>query len=130
MRSVKSSNTKPELILRKALFAKGYRYFVNYKKLPGKPDIAFPRLSFAIFVNGCFWHRHNCSKATTPKTRIDFWNDKFTKNIIRDRRNYNLIDALGWKYLVVWECDIYNNLSLVTDQVIFELEKRRSTVSS
>ena len=106
MSSIRGKNTKPELTLRKGLFALGYRYRLH-AKLPGKPDILLPKHRAAIFVHGCFWHRHHgCRYATTPKTRTAFWKDKFDTNCARDRRNQTALQALGWRVAVVWECEI------------------------
>lgn len=110
MGKIKSTNTKPELLLRKFLFSKGLRYRINYKKLPGKPDIVFPKYKTVIFVNGCFWHGHeNCKIAHLPKTNIEFWKDKINKNINRDNNNIQDNILLGWKVLIFWECEIIKN---------------------
>lgn len=106
MRSVRQRNTKPELIVRRALYAIGYRFRANLKGLPGSPDIAFTKRQKAIFVHGCFWHHHSgCRFATMPKTRRDFWQAKFTANIERDRRNRRQLEAKGWEVKTVWECE-------------------------
>lgn len=105
MSGIRGKDTKPELVLRKAMHALGLRYRLHRKDLPGKPDIVFPRRKAAIFVHGCFWHRHEgCRFATTPATRPDFWNDKFASNIERDRRNAEQLIAHGWRVVTVWEC--------------------------
>lgn len=107
MSKIRSKNTKPEVMLRKALFAKGYRYRINYKKLPGKPDIVFPKYKTAIFVNGCFWHGHEgCKIAHIPKTNQVFWIDKITRNKERDIQNIILLEKSGWKVITIWKCDI------------------------
>lgn len=106
MRAVRRAGTVPEIIVRKLLHAHGYRFRLHRRALPGTPDIVLPRYKLAIFVHGCFWHRHEgCSKATTPKTRLPFWTGKFEQNVARDRRNVALLRDLGWKVLVVWECE-------------------------
>jgi DNA mismatch endonuclease (patch repair protein) len=106
MRSVGRSSTKPELVVRRALHALGLRFRLHRKDLPGTPDIVLPRFKTVIFVHGCFWHRHDgCSKASTPKTRVEFWNTKFTENVARDGRNNALLQELGWRVLTIWECD-------------------------
>ena len=106
MARVKGKNTKPELLVRHALHALGYRFRLHRGNLPGRPDIVLPKYRTAIFVHGCFWHRHpGCSKATTPKTRTDFWQDKFETNIARDRRNVVALEDDGWQVLTVWECE-------------------------
>lgn len=107
MGNVKSRNTKPELILRKGLHKEGFRYKLHQDNLPGKPDIVLPKYKTAIFVNGCFWHQHkNCKKATLPKTRAEWWSEKLKKNKARDERMYSELIKLGWKVIVVWECQI------------------------
>jgi DNA mismatch endonuclease (patch repair protein) len=107
MSKIRSKDTKPELTLRKALFAKGFRYRVNDTKLPGKPDIVLPKYKTVIFVHGCFWHGHEgCKYAYTPKTNTKFWVDKITSNAERDKVNLQKLTALGWNVLTVWECEI------------------------
>jgi DNA mismatch endonuclease (patch repair protein) len=107
MSKIRSKNTKPEMAVRKALFAKGYRYRINYKKLPGKPDIAFPKYKTAIFVHGCFWHGHkDCKDSHIPKTNTDFWTKKINRNKERDRNNTIQILSMGWKVLTIWDCEI------------------------
>jgi len=107
MSKIRSKNTKPELTLRKALFAKGFRYRVNDKKLPGKPDIVLPKHKTVIFVHGCFWHKHEaCKYAYTPKTNTEFWIDKITSNVERDKINTEKLTVAGWKVVTVWECEI------------------------
>ena len=107
MRSIISGSTKPELVLRKYLFSKGYRYRKNYKKLPGRPDIVFVSKKIAIFVNGCFWHQHeNCKIANKPRSNTAFWYDKFKKNLERDKRNQQELKDMGWNPIVIWECEI------------------------
>jgi DNA mismatch endonuclease, patch repair protein len=107
MAGIRGANTKPELILRRALHARGLRFRLHDKKLPGKPDIVLPKYCAVIFVHGCFWHRHEgCRYATTPATRPDFWDSKFKSNVNRDWRNLERLTALGWRSLVVWECEL------------------------
>ncbi len=107
MSKIRSKNTKPELTLRKALFAKGFRYRVNDKKLPGKPDIVLPKHKTVIFVHGCFWHKHEaCKYAYTPKTNTEFWIDKITSNVERDKINTEKLTVAGWNVVIVWECEV------------------------
>ena len=107
MSKIRSKDTKPELALRKALFAKGFRYRVNDRKLPGKPDIVLPKHKTVIFLHGCFWHKHEgCKYAYSPKTNTAFWVDKITSNRERDKINTKKLAALGWNVLIVWECEI------------------------
>lgn len=107
MGRVKSKNTGPEMLVRHLVFHMGYRYRLHDKRLPGKPDLVFFGRRKAIFVNGCFWHAHeNCRYASLPKTRVDFWRDKFRNNRARDRANIALLEAKGWKVLTVWQCEL------------------------
>lgn len=109
MSKIRSQNTKPEIALRKALFTKGYRYRINDKRLPGKPDIVLPKYKTAIFVHGCFWHGHekeDCSDSHIPKTNTAYWNEKITRNKDRDKRNNILLKSMGWKVITVWDCEI------------------------
>lgn len=107
MSRIRAKDTKPELIVRKYLFSKGFRYRLNVKKLPGKPDIVFTKYKTVIFINGCFWHGHeNCPKARIPKTKTEWWKAKITKNQERDRQEYAALKQQGWRVLVVWECQL------------------------
>ena len=105
MAGIKGWDTKPELIVRRIAHKLGLRFRLHRKDLPGRPDLVFPRRQLAVFVNGCFWHRHEgCRYAYTPKSRISFWTRKFAQNVARDRRNEDALRDLGWRVLVVWEC--------------------------
>lgn len=107
MRSVRSKNTKPEMAVRKAAFALGFRFRIHVKDLPGTPDIAIKSRKKAIFVHGCFWHRHkHCKRATMPSTNVEFWFAKFARNIERDRAILRAYRRIGWSPLVVWECQV------------------------
>ena len=111
MSSNKAKNTNPELKLRKALYADGIRgYRLNWKKVPGKPDIAFPGRKIGIFINGCYWHRCPYCELSLPKTNTDFWKKKFEKNIKRDKKKEKELLDLGWTVLVFWECKIKTNI--------------------
>lgn len=106
MRAVRQKHTAPEIRTRKALHALGYRFRVQRQDLPGRPDIVLPKHKVAIFVHGCFWHRHpGCPKATDPKTRHEFWSRKFEANVARDQLQIAALKAAGWRVLVVWECE-------------------------
>lgn len=106
MARVGPKDTKPELVVRRMLHAMGRRFRLHRRDLPGTPDIVFPAFKKAIFVHGCFWHRHpGCSKATTPKTRTEFWNDKFDRNVERDGRKERELRAAGWDVCTIWECE-------------------------
>ena len=105
MAAVRRRDTQPELRLRRALHAMGLRYRLDAAGLPGRPDLLFPRFRAAVFVHGCFWHRHRgCAKATTPATRTDYWAPKFARNVARDARNLADLRARGWRAAVAWEC--------------------------
>lgn len=104
MSRIKSGNTKPEKVVRSLLHAMGYRFRLHRKDLPGKPDIVLPKYKTVIFIHGCFWHRHHgCKNATMPKTNTEFWEDKLSQNIDRDRKKHADIERLGWKVIVIWE---------------------------
>jgi DNA mismatch endonuclease (patch repair protein) len=110
MSGIRGKNTVPEMLVRRFLHARGYRYRVHRRDLPGKPDLVLPRLKVCIFVHGCFWHRHpGCVYATTPKTRPEFWSEKFQKNVKRDLANIDALEAAGWNVLIVWECHLKND---------------------
>ena len=114
MRRVRGKDTKPERAVRRVAHALGYRFRLHRRDLPGTPDLVFPRLGRAIFVHGCFWHRHEgCARTTTPKTRAAYWREKFEQNIRRDRRNVEALRRLGWEVLVVWECETFESAELL-----------------
>ena len=118
MSAIKSKNTKPEIAVRKVLHSMGYRFRLHSKDLPGSPDIVLPKYKTVIFVHGCFWHRHeNCKYATTPKTRKEFWNKKFTTNIERDSEIHEKIKNLNWRSVVIWECET-KNMENLRDKII------------
>ena len=105
MRAVKGADTKPEIALRKALFARGLRYRLHAGDLPGKPDLVFPRHRAVVFVNGCFWHGHDCARgARLPKTNRAYWSKKIARNKARDKETVKALAALGWRAYIVWEC--------------------------
>lgn len=107
MSGIKGKNTKPEMLVRRHLHRKGLRFRLHRKDLPGKPDLIFPGRMVALFVHGCFWHRHEgCPKATTPSTNRRFWEKKFSGNVSRDKRVKDELEQLGWKVLVIWECQL------------------------
>lgn len=107
MSRIRGKDTLPEKKMRSLLHRKGYRFRLSEKKLPGRPDIVLPKYRAVIFVNGCFWHRHpNCRFAYTPKSRVDFWKEKFDKTIKRDKENLSHLRKAGWIPIVVWECEI------------------------
>ena len=118
MSAIKSKNTKPEIAVRKVLHSMGYRFRLHSKDLPGSPDIVLPKYKTVIFVHGCFWHRHkDCKYATTPKTRQEFWNKKFTTNIERDLEIHEKIKNLNWRSVVIWECET-KHMENLRDKII------------
>ena len=126
MSRIKGKDTKIEVEVRKYLFSKGYRFRKNDKRYPGKPDIVLPKYHVAIFVHGCFWHRHEgCKDATTPKTRTEFWLEKFDKNVKNDQIKQEKLRELGWKVIVIWECELKRNFQETMDKVEKELNRGR-----
>ena len=126
MSAIKSKNTKPEIAVRKVLHSMGYRFRLHRKNLPGSPDIVLPKYKTVIFVHGCFWHRHeNCKYASTPKTREEFWQNKFKVNLKRDREIQEKIKNIGWKSVVIWECEVKNN-KLNLEEFIGPLMKKNN----
>jgi DNA mismatch endonuclease (patch repair protein) len=104
MAAVKGRDTRPELLIRKALHAAGLRYRLHVKQLPGKPDLVFPRYRAVVFVHGCFWHRHDCHLFRWPGTRQEFWREKIGRNVIHDERAAQALLDAGWRVATVWEC--------------------------
>lgn len=110
MSGIKGKNTKPELLLRSALHKLGFRFRIQRKDLPGKPDIVLPKYKTIIFVHGCFWHQHpGCKFAYMPKSNVEFWKDKFKRNMIRDQTVQSLLKEMGWNIIIIWECQISND---------------------
>ena len=107
MSKISGKDTKPEILVGKYLFSKGFRFRKNIKDLPGKPDIVLPKYKTIIFINGCFWHGHeNCKKATLPATNTEFWREKISGNIIRDKGNIQKLIGMGYKVIIVWQCEL------------------------
>jgi len=120
MSRIKGKNTKPEELVRKYLFAQGFRYRKNDKRLPGSPDIVLPKYKTVIFVNGCFWHGHtDCKYFVWPKSNEEFWRHKITNNIQRDIKKRHLLESQGWRVLVIWECELKQSgrLELLCDEI-------------
>ena len=114
MAAIRSTNTKPEIAVRKLLHAMGYRFRLHQKALPGNPDIVLRKHKTVIFVNGCFWHRHiGCRLAREPQTRPSYWNDKFQNNVARDQKTLRALQELGWKTVIIWECQTRNHQTLI-----------------
>ncbi len=127
MSANRAKNTKPEVTLRRALWAQGLRgYRLHLKTVPGRPDLAFPVKRLAVFVHGCFWHRCSICKPSTPKSNIDFWRNKFDRNIERDERKARDLIEAGWKVLVIWECEIKQNLTEVVKRIEYALCNRQA----
>lgn len=112
MSGIRGKDTKPELLIRKYLHARGLRFRLHVKDLPGKPDMVFPKYRTVVFVHGCFWHRHaGCKYATTPSNRADFWENKLSDNVARDQYQLAALNELGWHVVVVWECELRERLA-------------------
>jgi len=122
MSGIKGKNTKPEILIRHRIFAMGFRYRLHVRDLPGKPDLVFPKYRAVIFVNGCFWHGHDCHLFKWPNTNTDFWKDKILKNICNDSKKTDQLLVLGWRVFNVWECSIKNRMQYV-DEVVFSIAK-------
>lgn len=106
MSHIRSVNTKPEEVVRKYLFSKGFRYRKNVRSLPGTPDIVLSKYRTVVFVNGCFWHKHECKRFVFPSSNTDYWIPKILRNVERDEKNYQLLAADGWRVLTVWACEL------------------------
>lgn len=118
MSRITGRNTKPEILLRSLLHRAGFRFRLHAKDLKGRPDIVLPKYRMAIFVHGCFWHRHaGCRNATIPATRIEFWTAKFDGNVERDSRNAAALEEAGWTVITVWECDLKSNPNSVVAMI-------------
>ena len=123
MSHIRSTNSKPEEIVRKYLFAEGFRYRKNVKKLPGCPDIVLPKYKTVIFVNGCFWHKHDCPRFVWPSSNQDYWRPKILRNVERDNQSRKGLETLGWKVITVWECELKKNvLNETLGKLIAELK--------
>ena len=130
MSRIKSKNTKPEEIVRKYLFSKGFRYRKNDKRYPGSPDIVLPKYKTVIFVNGCFWHGHKgCKYFVVPKTNTDFWINKINRNIERDDENQKKLCIMGWKVIVLWECQLKPNARTKTLDRLYSKLKQIDVIS-
>ena len=121
MSRIKDKDTKPEELVRKYLFSQGFRYRKNDSRLPGKPDIVLPKYQTVVFVNGCFWHHHDCKYFVWPKNNGDFWKKKIDRNVARDSETVSKLKDMGWKVIVIWECKLKQNrdqtLSALKDDI-------------
>jgi len=123
MSKISGKETKPEILVRKYLFSKGFRFRKNVKELPGKPDIVLPKYKTIIFINGCFWHGHDCRAGHLPSSNINFWIEKINRNKERDNRQMAELQFLGWNVIIIWQCKIKNkklreeSLSQLVDEI-------------
>ena len=123
MAQIKGKDTSIEVKVRKYLFNLGFRYRKNVKQLPGKPDIVLPKYRTVIFIHGCFWHRHEgCKDATIPKTRVEFWQEKFSKNVANDLKHKAQLETAGWKVITLWECDINRNFEQTCQTLVAQIK--------
>jgi len=118
MSRVGSKDTKPELLIRKGLHARGFRYRLHVKELPGKPDLVFPRYKSIIQINGCFWHGHSCDLYRFPKSNTEYWKEKIKRNVERDISNIKCLTDAGWRILIIWECAIKRKARLPMEKVL------------
>ena len=118
MSHIRGKNTQPELQIRKALFARGFRYRLHDSSLPGKPDLIFPKYRAIIQINGCFWHGHDCPLFKWPSSRVEFWKEKITKNRQRDISNSQELERMGWRVLTVWECALRGRHKFTSDKLV------------
>lgn len=110
MSHIRSTNSKPEEIVRKYLFSKGFRYRKNVRTLPGCPDIVLPKYHTVILVNGCFWHKHDCGRFVLPSSNTEYWIPKINRNVEQDKQNHKKLIDMGWKVLIIWECELKKNV--------------------
>lgn len=127
MSHIRSTNSKPEEIVRKYLFSKGFRYRKNVRALPGCPDIVLPKYRTVIFVNGCFWHKHDCPRFVWPSSNQEYWIPKIQRNVERDTVNIQKLCSLGWKVIVIWECELKKRIR--EERLVFlESEIKQQTI--
>lgn len=124
MAAVKHKNTKPEMWVRSAVHRAGFRYSLHSSDLPGKPDLVLRKYKTVVFVHGCFWHGHECPRGRRPATNVDFWNQKLTRNIERDKKNRAALESLGWKVVLIWQCELEQGLK----KLLRYLKGRRSSI--
>ena len=108
MSKISGTETKPEILVRKYLFSKRFRFRKNDKRLPGRPDIVLPKYKTVIFIHGCFWHGHHCKAGKLPETNKEFWENKINSNMERDKKNQHKLEKLGWKIIITWQCKLKN----------------------
>lgn len=125
MSHIRSINSKPEEKVRKYLFSKGFRYRKNVKLLPGCPDIVLPKYKTIVFVNGCFWHKHDCGRFVWPLSNEEYWRKKINRNVDRDKKNVEDLKRQGWNVIIVWECQLKNNsIDNTMTELIKEITKK------
>lgn len=123
MSRIRNKDTKIEVIVRKYLFSKGYRFRKNDKRYPGKPDIVLPKYHVVIFVNGCFWHQHpGCKNATMPKSNTEFWQKKLERNVSNDVNNIKILSEMGWHVITLWECELEKDFEGCMERVLTEIK--------
>ncbi len=120
MSHIRSTNSKPEEIVRKYLFSRGLRYRKNVRSLPGTPDIVLKKYRTVVFVNGCFWHHHDCGRFVWPSANTEYWRKKIDRNTERDKENYDRLTAQGWQVLIIWECQLKRKISDKQLQILYE----------
>ena len=119
MAQIRSKDTSIEVKVRKYLFAQGFRFRKNDKRFPGKPDIVLPKYKTVVYIHGCFWHRHSgCKRATMPKSKTEYWEEKFQRNVKNDTLHVEQIKDMGWNPIVIWECEINKNFDATMDKLI------------
>lgn len=121
MAGIGGKDTRPETLIRKALFRQGFRYRLHDRNLPGKPDLVLPKYRAVVFINGCFWHGHDCHLFKWPKTRANFWKQKIEGNVSRDQRNLVKNKSLGWRVAIVWECAIKGKTRRPLEEIVYDL---------
>lgn len=127
MSHIRSTNSKPEELVRKYLFAHGFRYRKNVKELPGRPDIVLPKYKTVVFVNGCFWHKHDCPRFVWPTSNTEYWTKKINGNAERDRINKQLLEEAGWQVVTVWECQLKKDRFVKSmENLEYEIRSNRS----
>ena len=123
MSRIRNKDTKIEVLVRKYIFSRGYRFRKNDKRYPGKPDVVLPKYHVVIFVNGCFWHQHpGCKNATMPKSNTEFWKEKLGKNVTNDSKNIEKLSSMGWKVITLWECELEKDFEACMEKLIDEIE--------
>lgn len=120
MSHIRSKNTKPEEIVRKYLFSKGLRYRKNVRKLPGCPDIVLKKYKTVVFVNGCFWHKHDCGRFVWPSSNVEYWSKKINRNVERDTQNIASLTDQGWRVLTIWECQLKKRVAEQNLEILYD----------